>query len=401
MARFQPNGSLDPTFSGGAVEHNLGGGTEDYFRSIAIRRPNGTENGAIHASGGFGLARFAPDGSLDPSFSANGINADGPTTGDGVALRDDGRILRVGGVGPDFGLEIYSFQGGLASSCTEGFATTTDFNAGFDHAVALALQPDGKTVSIGPAEIGNRGGDFGLTRHEGECVSRAILFARSFYAVEYHKFVHPQDKVGPNWPGQVPLGLRDSHLVVIQTNLGDAAPFAYKGYRYGSPAADTVARASAARLDPRLELDTAAGELSLVLGDLDHALLGAGVRAPRAGIDHERNSATHGYDCYEAKSLSAPRRLRLADPLTGGFVVLGEVSHVCAAWDHSERTAEEADHLVCFDAAHQKPRKHEVHVRDSLGAQVAVVGEPVGAGLTGLLVEDAETGRDPLDTARK
>jgi uncharacterized delta-60 repeat protein len=104
IARYRPNGSLDPSFSAdGKVltsfnrDRNYGSGVaiDDHQRIVAT--------GSIYNLGGSnpatGLARFTPDGALDPAFSGDGrvMASLGPNsrTG-GLALDASGRILVAG-----------------------------------------------------------------------------------------------------------------------------------------------------------------------------------------------------------------------------------------------------------------------------------------------------------------
>lgn len=106
VARFTPNGTLDPTFGGGngwvKVQGLVGGD------SIAIQ-PDGaivTGGSAGDANGdyGFALERFLPDGSIDTSFNGTGLliyvfphsdNGDIQSTR-GMVLTPSGKIVLAG-----------------------------------------------------------------------------------------------------------------------------------------------------------------------------------------------------------------------------------------------------------------------------------------------------------------
>ena len=103
LARYNPNGTLDTTFSGdGKQETDFGG--YDSANGVAIQADgkivvvgvssiNSTTNGAA-----FVLARYNPDGSLDTSFSGDGKQAIGTDfdSATDVAIQADGRIVAVG-----------------------------------------------------------------------------------------------------------------------------------------------------------------------------------------------------------------------------------------------------------------------------------------------------------------
>jgi len=110
----------------------------------------------------FLLARFAADGTLDTTFGTGGIvsteighAAEART----VLLQPDGKILVVGSTGgeecylqqngtPEFALARYNPDGSLDPTFgSAGIATTSV--GGFDYAKAAVLQPDGKVVAGG------------------------------------------------------------------------------------------------------------------------------------------------------------------------------------------------------------------------------------------------------------
>ena len=93
----------------------------------------------------FALARYNPDGSLDPNFSGDGrqttaIGSFGDARASGVALQSDGKIVAVGstdiqGINTrDFALARYNLNGSLDTSFSGDGKQTTDFGA-FDRGV--------------------------------------------------------------------------------------------------------------------------------------------------------------------------------------------------------------------------------------------------------------------------
>ena len=79
----------------------------------------------------FALARYNPNGSLDTSFSGDGKQSTDFGDGDvanGVALQSDGKIVAVGrGAGSDFALARYNPNGTLDPSFSGDGMQTTDF----------------------------------------------------------------------------------------------------------------------------------------------------------------------------------------------------------------------------------------------------------------------------------
>jgi uncharacterized delta-60 repeat protein len=158
LARYNANGSLDPAFGlGGTVLTDFGGA--DSAAAVTLQ-PDGRIIAAGQAQAGlFGLARYNPNGSLDPSFGAGGkVTNPGSPVGAGalaVIRQGAGRIVASGFIGPDFALARYNADGSLDATFGMGGTVTTNFGGTrvvggeSDQARALALQPDGRIVAAG------------------------------------------------------------------------------------------------------------------------------------------------------------------------------------------------------------------------------------------------------------
>lgn len=162
------NDQLDPSFGGDGKVTTEGPG----FADVAVQR-----DGKIVAAGSYGwvspehgrLARYLPDGSLDPSFADDGL-AEAPIDIAGIAIQPDGKIVTAGWVGTmyatDFALARFHPNGSLDRSFGEDGKVTTDFSGSPDLANALALQPDGKIIAAGYAqETHDRGQAVALARY--------------------------------------------------------------------------------------------------------------------------------------------------------------------------------------------------------------------------------------------
>jgi uncharacterized delta-60 repeat protein len=167
LARYDANGSLDPTFDGdGRVFGPLGG----IAYAVAIQ-----PDGKIVAAG-TALVRYNPDGSLDSTFGAGGKVVFGPGMGVfAVAVQPDGKIIVAGSIsqdnrptGDDWLLLRYFPDGTPDPSFGASGVVTTDFFQSGDRASALALQPDGKIVAAGYAAEpgGDEGPSFAVARYE-------------------------------------------------------------------------------------------------------------------------------------------------------------------------------------------------------------------------------------------
>jgi uncharacterized delta-60 repeat protein len=179
LARYNPNGSLDQTFgSGGLVTTDFGG--FDVANDLTLQPDAkliavGVKNGGASRDN-YALARYQPDGSLDPSFGSGGkvetdfFNAD--DRAQSVALASDGKIVVAGqtqkavftemGGNTIFGLARYNSNGSLDQTFGDLGKVTTDF--GSDVATtsnyAVVIQPDGKILSVGSGPQG-----FALSRY--------------------------------------------------------------------------------------------------------------------------------------------------------------------------------------------------------------------------------------------
>jgi uncharacterized delta-60 repeat protein len=176
LARYLPNGSLDPAFGGdGRVKTRFASSAS--ATDVAVQA-----DGRLVVVGQAGnlmaVARYGPDGSLDDSFSGNGklmlsVGAD-QQRASGVALEGDGSIVIAGGghnsPTPDVfeplgfvvvrldptGIPDPAFGGG------DGIVLTPFQGEG--HASDVAIQEDGKILAMGSG-----GGDFGsfsIARYE-------------------------------------------------------------------------------------------------------------------------------------------------------------------------------------------------------------------------------------------
>jgi uncharacterized delta-60 repeat protein len=179
LARYMPDGNLDPTFNGaGIVIVN--------FVDIAVRdrsydsqslfsnrnREEGPDyrvgtvgNGVVIQQDGkivvtgmlvpytpeVFVARFNTDGSLDHTFNGTGYVATKlgyDSRGQSIALQPDGKIVVAGKSDNDFSVLRYLSNGTLDTSFNGDGWVTTDFG-GSDWGWAMALQKDGKIVVAG------------------------------------------------------------------------------------------------------------------------------------------------------------------------------------------------------------------------------------------------------------
>jgi uncharacterized delta-60 repeat protein/uncharacterized repeat protein (TIGR01451 family) len=173
LARYNANGSLDATFDGdGVVGTDFGLDAE--ARGVAIQA-----DGKIVAAGrngtDFALARYNPTGSLDSAFDGDGkaltdFGGNSVDQGRAVAIRDNGRILVAGYSGSggglyDFALARYTPDGSLDQGFDGDGRVVTDFG-GHEIARDVAIQLDGGIVAAGLSSTSSTGvSDFAVARY--------------------------------------------------------------------------------------------------------------------------------------------------------------------------------------------------------------------------------------------
>ncbi|KOU22101.1 hypothetical protein ADK52_22375 [Streptomyces sp. WM6372] len=176
LVRLDTGGHLDPSLGGdGAVVAGFtpaspqdAGGTA---RGMALQ-PDGkiVSVGYVgNTAFDIGVARYLPNGALDPTFSGDGmVTADfgGTEFGNAVAVQPDGKIVAAGSGGVGVALLRYEANGSPDAAFGTGGRTSVHFPGDGGGASALALQPNGKIVIAGQADDPNsqEANDFGLAR---------------------------------------------------------------------------------------------------------------------------------------------------------------------------------------------------------------------------------------------
>jgi uncharacterized delta-60 repeat protein len=158
LARYRPNGSLDPSFgSGGEVR----GPTGTAAGNGLVRQPDGKLVVAATVAGSLGpefaLVRFNADGSLDTAFGSQGVTT-APVgsygTPYGLALQEDGRLVAAGNASDTYGksgwgVARWNPDGTLDNPFGQGGVVVTETGAYDGLARAVAVQPNGKIVTAG------------------------------------------------------------------------------------------------------------------------------------------------------------------------------------------------------------------------------------------------------------
>ena len=160
IARYTPDGQPSPAFpAGGFVTTDLSG-RDDAANAVAVQ-----PDGKIVAAGftlttaidfDFALVRYNPDGTLDHSFGANGVVATDlgslDDAANGVAIQSDGKIVAVGVSGENVALARYLPDGKLDPTFNGGGTAVSDL--GFDDvANGVAITPGG-TILVAGTRLG-------------------------------------------------------------------------------------------------------------------------------------------------------------------------------------------------------------------------------------------------------
>jgi uncharacterized delta-60 repeat protein len=178
VARYNPNGTLDTTFSGDGKVTTQFTRRDDDVAGLAIQA-----DGKILVSGGANssgsnprsaIARYNTNGKLDTSFGGDGKVTTDLTAGNDffntVVVQADGKILAAGlgtpsGSRARFALARYNEDGTLDTSFSTDGKVLTNFTRWQDSVQNLALQADGKIVAAGIAGAGGSNARFALARY--------------------------------------------------------------------------------------------------------------------------------------------------------------------------------------------------------------------------------------------
>ena len=171
-------GDLDPSFGGdGRVVTGLTP-QYDWVSAVAVQGDGKiVVAGAGFDGGQFAVLRYNSDGTPDLTFAGDGSVTTNFTAKDdfanGIALQADGKIVVVGEVGsgalnPRFGIARYDTNGTLDDTFSGNGLATTDFTPKEDFANGVAVQADGKIVVEGPAGVGGVNPRFAVARYNSD-----------------------------------------------------------------------------------------------------------------------------------------------------------------------------------------------------------------------------------------
>lgn len=174
LLRLEPNGGLDPSFGDAGKVTTPVGNSDAYVTSVAIQSNNSIVVAGYAQSGTLAdvaLVRYQPEGSLDPGFGNQGkviipasLSSSYATK---IVIQGDGKIIVAGYAtreSDDFLLIRLQPDGSLDRSFGNNGFVFTDIQSSIDHAYGVALQKDGKVVTVGSRLIEGRF-EWVATRH--------------------------------------------------------------------------------------------------------------------------------------------------------------------------------------------------------------------------------------------
>jgi uncharacterized delta-60 repeat protein len=177
LVRYNPDGSLDDAFGTKGVVTTVIGSSHAIPHAIVAQHDGRlVVAGETYGPFEFALARYNPDGGLDPSFGTSGIvnSVRRPwAAAHALILQPDGRLVAAGTSDAGFILRRYLPDGESDPSFGSDGEVTTSTVCSPDHSRycsinALVLQPDGRIVAAGGAwrQEGMGGNVFVLARYE-------------------------------------------------------------------------------------------------------------------------------------------------------------------------------------------------------------------------------------------
>jgi uncharacterized delta-60 repeat protein len=216
LVRYNADGSLDSTFGSGGLSF--------------LGYPFGSKGGlALQSDGKIliiaagGLLRLNSDGTTDTSFGANGSVMTGLGRTGGITVEADGKILLVGGLSDPpqpggFAVKRYNANGTVDATFGAGGLTSTDFGGNPVFGTAILIQPNGKIVAVGTAQVGN-GSDFAIARYLPDNVGTPNQrFVEQLY---WDLLQRPVDASGlASWSGMLDRGVSHAQVITaIQSSL--------------------------------------------------------------------------------------------------------------------------------------------------------------------------------------
>ncbi len=169
LLRLNGDGSLDSTFSGDGVAVSALASIDKAY-DLALQADGGivvVGDASLAGASDFLVMRFDAHGVLDPTFSGDGLLTHALSAVDdsarAVAIQADGKIVVAGSSGYDFALARYDSSGNPDATFSGDGVFTGSFGDNTSAVSAMALQEDGKIIVAGYGWSGSSW-DFGVAR---------------------------------------------------------------------------------------------------------------------------------------------------------------------------------------------------------------------------------------------
>jgi uncharacterized delta-60 repeat protein len=163
VARYTPSGNLDATFGTGGETITAFGPGIDRGHALALQADGKiivVGDADIAGDTAFALARYTTGGVLDGTFGIGGIVTTNATAAadflEDVIVQPDGRIVAVGSRksrAVDIALLRYEDDGDLDATFGTGGMVASPYEDTLDLGYSVALQPDGKILVGGTANL--------------------------------------------------------------------------------------------------------------------------------------------------------------------------------------------------------------------------------------------------------
>ncbi len=172
LARYNTNGSLDNTFSGDGMAI-FSWAENDYGTAVALQQDGKILIAGASYLGNFGYhvsaLRINTDGTLDNTFDNGGIIAviGDESQANAIILQSDGKIVLAGrtvsNANSDFLVIRYTASGSIDNTFDTDGIVTTSFGSGDDYAFTCVQQSNGKLLVGGSSANGFN--DYALARY--------------------------------------------------------------------------------------------------------------------------------------------------------------------------------------------------------------------------------------------
>lgn len=204
-ARFNPDGSVDPTFgNAGQVLFNIGN-FDDYGIAVEVQSDGKIVLGGYTAASmspikyDFAAIRLNPDGSFDNTYGNNGIAIsrvveNGRNYVEEMLIQPDNKIVLVGFVvsTADSNLGMIRFDMAGNPDPTFGVAgkVNTDISGREDFGKAVTLQPDNKIILTGFSYTNAGIGEIVVARYDNQ-----LLGINDFQNLEFRLYPNPTSEI--------------------------------------------------------------------------------------------------------------------------------------------------------------------------------------------------------------